>query len=348
MSDSPVPTIRDVAREAGVSLATVSRALNCAPNCPESTRRLVAQAVEKLGYRRDPAGVILGGRRRSRARTDRLAVAHLYGPRDRWPEAKSDPTFSETAEQMGYLPYTESLASMDELGAKLDSLYARGCQLLLLKLVTPEPFWELPVGWERFAVTSLSIQREDDPFHHVRRRRSGDVYKAFEELLARGYRRIAPVLFRHPQLEETDIEWRGAVDGYAAMRLGEASIPPMMFEQGKKPADFVKWMKRHRPDAVLASFTSVYHWLSEAGYRMPEDLGFVTLHGGNRPVESQDGRRLILTGFDVKSSWKFIVRAVLRHLEALWKHSERGIPPMQEMIEIPAPWVAGETVRERS
>lgn len=44
-------TIYDVAREAGVSMATVSRVVNGNPNVKPSTRKKVLEAIEKLGYR---------------------------------------------------------------------------------------------------------------------------------------------------------------------------------------------------------------------------------------------------------------------------------------------------------
>lgn len=46
------PTIRDVAREAGVSVATVSRVLNNKPDASGESRRKVEDAVRKLGYTR--------------------------------------------------------------------------------------------------------------------------------------------------------------------------------------------------------------------------------------------------------------------------------------------------------
>ena len=46
-----MPTIKDVAREAGVSIATVSYALNNSGAVSEDTRHRVLLAVEKLGYR---------------------------------------------------------------------------------------------------------------------------------------------------------------------------------------------------------------------------------------------------------------------------------------------------------
>lgn len=44
-------TIRDVAKQAGVSVATVSRVLNNHPSAKEDTRLAVLKAIEQLGYR---------------------------------------------------------------------------------------------------------------------------------------------------------------------------------------------------------------------------------------------------------------------------------------------------------
>ncbi|OUM88823.1 MAG: catabolite control protein A [Bacillus thermozeamaize] len=44
-------TIYDVAREAGVSMATVSRVVNGNPNVKPSTRKKVMETIERLGYR---------------------------------------------------------------------------------------------------------------------------------------------------------------------------------------------------------------------------------------------------------------------------------------------------------
>ena len=48
-------TLRDVAREAGVSHVTVSRALRNDPTISLSRRSEIKQLSEKMGYRPDPA-----------------------------------------------------------------------------------------------------------------------------------------------------------------------------------------------------------------------------------------------------------------------------------------------------
>jgi LacI family transcriptional regulator len=60
------PTVHDIAREAGVSLATVDRVLNARPRVREHSVRLVQAAVEKLGYVRDVSAANLAKRREYR------------------------------------------------------------------------------------------------------------------------------------------------------------------------------------------------------------------------------------------------------------------------------------------
>ncbi len=59
MSRNRGPSIEDVAREAGVSVATVSRALRGLPNVAEGTRIRVQAIADKMNYRADPSAARL-------------------------------------------------------------------------------------------------------------------------------------------------------------------------------------------------------------------------------------------------------------------------------------------------
>jgi LacI family transcriptional regulator len=63
------PTVNDIAREAGVSLATVDRVLNARPGVREKTVKAVNDAIARLGYVRDLTAANL-----ARGRTYRVAV----------------------------------------------------------------------------------------------------------------------------------------------------------------------------------------------------------------------------------------------------------------------------------
>lgn len=71
-----IVTINDVAREAGVSISTVSRAINNRPDVGEATRKKVLKAVEKLGYIKNTSAASL-----KQHQTDFVAVV-LRGRRN--------------------------------------------------------------------------------------------------------------------------------------------------------------------------------------------------------------------------------------------------------------------------
>lgn len=87
--------IEDVAREAGVSTATVSRALRGLPNVAESTRRTVHRVATDLGY--------VVSRSASRLATGRtLAVAVISPYMERWFFAQSIAAVEAALRESGY------------------------------------------------------------------------------------------------------------------------------------------------------------------------------------------------------------------------------------------------------
>src|SRR5947207_1553269 len=64
-----MPTIMDVAREAGVGIGTVSRVINSSPLVSEAMRQRVLAVIERLGYQPSPVARAFG-----RRRTDKLEV----------------------------------------------------------------------------------------------------------------------------------------------------------------------------------------------------------------------------------------------------------------------------------
>ncbi len=77
LSEASSPTLRDVAREAGVSSMTVSRVVNGAPRVGSTTAQRVQAAIAKLGYRPDYAARALKG---GPSRTIALMIADFSNP----------------------------------------------------------------------------------------------------------------------------------------------------------------------------------------------------------------------------------------------------------------------------
>lgn len=114
------PTIRDVAREAGVSYQTVSRVLNKQPRVSADTRRRVLAAIDKLGYQRNLAAQMLTTHRSQTIQV--IAVDTKF--------SMSIHAMTRTAKEAGYMPIyvectKESLAeTFDVAAARLvDGIY---------------------------------------------------------------------------------------------------------------------------------------------------------------------------------------------------------------------------------
>ncbi len=101
------PSIRDVARLAGVSHQTVSRVLNDSPSLRAETRQRVLDVMEQVQYRPNRAARALVT---SRSRTIGVLTAQSsqYGP------ASSIAAIEAAAREAGYLVTTTNLAADDE------------------------------------------------------------------------------------------------------------------------------------------------------------------------------------------------------------------------------------------
>jgi DNA-binding LacI/PurR family transcriptional regulator len=106
----------EVARRAGVSLSTVSRALSGSPLISEQTRRVVQAAAEHLDYRVDAAGSSL---RTGQTRTIGVVIPLAHAAR----QSFSDPFFLEI------------------LGAIADELSAGGYNMLLTRVTSDPADW---------------------------------------------------------------------------------------------------------------------------------------------------------------------------------------------------------------
>lgn len=101
-------TMDDIAAAAGVSNATVSRALNGLPNVTPATRDRVIAVARQLGYRPEHKASRLAATRRRREGTVGVVVPVL----DQWFYAKIAAAIEETLADVGYEVIRYTLASL--------------------------------------------------------------------------------------------------------------------------------------------------------------------------------------------------------------------------------------------
>jgi LacI family transcriptional regulator len=126
MKRKPTPTLHDVARQAGVSTATVSRALNTPGMVTESTRELVLGVVDDLGYTPHFGGRALVSNRSN-------TIGAVIPTMDNAIFARGLQSFQETLSDAGVtLLVASSAYDMEREFEQIRALVSRGTDGLLL------------------------------------------------------------------------------------------------------------------------------------------------------------------------------------------------------------------------
>ncbi|MCY6381602.1 LacI family DNA-binding transcriptional regulator [Hoeflea prorocentri] len=144
-TDHATPTLDDVAREAGVSTATVSRCLNTSDLVSKKTRDKVMSAVELLGYTPN-----FGARAMAAKRT--FTIGAIIPTMENAIFARGLQAFQERLHEKGYTLLVSSTAYRPELEAEqIRSLVSRGADGLLL------------IGYERDDAVYKYLERRRVP-----------------------------------------------------------------------------------------------------------------------------------------------------------------------------------------
>ena len=179
-----VPTIRDVAQRAGVSISTVSRVLNKSASVNEGKRKRVEAAAAALGYSPNPAARSLLGQS-----TGGIGVLLPYIAGDFFSEFLYG--IDRVTSDSGYfLVVSSSHRNVKEFQAVIQGLNRRVDGLIVMSTEVPAPVvrtWlpaDLPIV---FANTEV----EEGALEAVNFDNRGGAYRLTEHLVEAGHRRIA-------------------------------------------------------------------------------------------------------------------------------------------------------------
>lgn len=341
--DSPVaaPSIRTLARQLGLSAATVSLALRDSPRVVAATKRRVRQAAARAGYRPNAlvSSVMTGLRRAAHGSFQGTLMAVNWS-------AEANPVLiayhravldgaQRRAAELGYSlahtwvgPRVLSLARLDAI------LKARGVQGVVVM-----PFAETcdfsALDWPGLAGVMMDLSLSAPllssvlPDHHL------SLFRALRKLAALGYRRPGLVL---DERRDARLNYRWSAGYWSFSRqLGRRELVPVLLGPAGVERDaFLAWFEKHRPDCVVAhQAEKIIGWLGGIGVRVPADAGFLLLNWTERtaPCAALDLQPAVLGAAAVE--------AVVAQLH----RNERGIPENPKTILLPARWVDGPTLR---
>jgi len=253
-------SIRKMAGLAGVSTATVSRALSGKAGVAKRTRQKIERIAREKGYAPNVVLAAAAAKRFRAASGKNIALAFLVRPPDRLVPRALANNAKSLAGLLAPRNYDLQLINTweHEDPVKLSRLlYNCGVQGVFLKRVFGLDDYIQRMDLRHFAVVSFDEEDAHPHFHMVRQ----STFKPFLHLhqLARerGYRRIGAVLYDHPERNTPDDIRVKAAETFCRNQLPpEEQVLPLyttvQTEMRIIGQQIAAWRAREKPDAVIA------------------------------------------------------------------------------------------------
>ena len=267
-------TIRDVAREAGVSVATVSRVLNDSGPVSEVTRRRIREVASRMRYVPDSAARSLITRRST---TLGVLLPDLYG------EFFSEVIrgIDQSAQRSGYhLLVSGSHNDKGEIEAALRAMRGRVDGLIVMSpdIDSAALVANLPAS---SPVVLLNCMVEGDDFDSLTIDNYGGAHAMVRHLFASGHQRIAFIkgAERNHDAAERLRGYRAAHQEAGVRANGALELDGDFTESGGHDAARRMLSMQSRPTAVFAANDSMaigaLSAFRDAGVRVPDDIAVV-------------------------------------------------------------------------
>ena len=344
VSNTPLnpPTLREIARRAGVSHTTVALSLRNHPSIPEPTRERLRGLADRLGYRSNLlVSALMSQVRLKQHKSAPEVVGFLNGgpTADDW----KNHSFSVGC-------FEGARLRAQQLGMRIEPFWlgpggagaAATCRMLQARavrghLITPFP---LPVythelDWSHLICVGLGYVFNHHALHRGTHNHFRGSFLAYDRVQRLGYRRIGLMLDRDEN-SRVNYLWLG---GYLAAQntAGGSRLEPLLTTTGGEVRQVKSWMKRVRPDAVIGFGPGQFLALTRLGYEIPGDVAYA----------AHDVEQTRLTHVEavagINQNLPLIGATAIDILVSQLYHNELGLPqrPVFSMIE--GYWVDGGT-----
>jgi LacI family transcriptional regulator, galactose operon repressor len=341
---STTVTLKDVAREAAVSLMTVSRALRRDPKVSPSLQKKIQQIASRLGYRPNPLVSALMSYRRAGKPVHydlKLGFVTNFPTHDGWRRFRLYQEFFEgtarAADRHGY--------RLEEFWLAEPGMTAeRMAQILVTRNIPgvvfaplPEPEGRLQFDCTNFAAVAIGYSILEPAIHRVSNYQFRSMRLLLHKLAELGYRN--PGLALPQSLDDRVLhQWLGGFLVEQRNRSALHAAPFILPDESLTRPKFEKWLDQRQPDVVIGQQDELLEWLRTSGRSVPQDIGFAHL---DCPSLQGD-----LTG--IYQNGPQIGVAAADMLVGLLHRNERGAPLLPSTLLIEGSWVAGTTTRTRA
>jgi len=333
------PSLKAVAKLAGVSVATASYSLSNHPKIPEATRRRVQDAAGELGYRTNATvSRLMAELRSDRGDGSTLAWINSSPARD---------TYTAVPWMRGWLHGTRARA--EELGYGLEEFWLRehGAERLkqiltargtsgLLMAPTKETQGIVSMDLRTFSAVSMAGAFSTPLMHQASPDNFANVILALDEMSRLGYRKIG--FFSHLEPREwASRRFAGAFLEWQEDLPERWRSTPLLHDEDAVDAEttFRNWVRKHRFEAILTTSSRSARWLENIGLRIPEDIGLAHLNLAEDVVAWAGIDPLI----------EEVAAAAVDLLVGLIHRHQTGAPSVQKITTIRGVWVPGRTLQ---
>lgn len=337
-----IPRLKDIARESGYHITTVSLALREHPSIPEETRHKIREIADRLGYQRNPVYYALSRFRQQgtvRGPSPRIAYLENFGQgsgilRSPHLQAILDGARRQ-GELLGYQIDTIAVGEDDHDSRSVTTyLKDNGIKGVIIGCFLPG--WaEIALNWDDYATVKIHSRHTQPDVTVVGNDQLREVREAFRRMNALGYQRIGLAVGRADEDGCGHRHTAGYLMEQAELPI-EQRVPPLLFpyamSHGALSAMIARWVRRHKIDAVLCNHGTIQSMLAAEGIVVPQDVGCAHLCLCSPVPPDAAG---VQPRFDVVGE-----RAVSIVVTQL-KSTEHGVPQFPSSIYVQSVWKDG-------
>jgi len=342
------PTIKDVARVAGVHFTTVSMALRGHPSIPPATRDRIVAAAGRIGYQRDSVFSALSNRR-SRTETRNFAPGIAYvvnrSPENGYFRRSHYRMLVEGArKQAEALGYRFEMLVVDKGYHDSASLYEhlkkQGFTGLIIGAFEPGRA-VIELEWSEFSVVKIDSRHMHPPVTFISTDQLNGVRLVVKKMRALGYSRIGLAVGIEDEEGTDDMHLSGFLLEQNELPPSQ-TIPPLFFPRGAVAEDAIplvrSWIKENGIDAVVCNWTNTRTMVTAAGFRCPEDVACACLCLGRRNPA--------LAG--LVANMDLVGQRGAALLATLMRSERRGIPTSATTTYVQGNWYDGTSAPPRN
>lgn len=327
-------TLRDIARELGISHAAVSLALRNDARISEATRIRVKNKAEEMGYRQDPMLSALSHYRVASKKARRQSVLA-------WVNSTQTPCSDcrqeefrlyregawKAARRLGFQLEEFSFEAFSP--KRLSSLFKSRNIQGIVAAPAAEP--AVPAGWNDFPWQDFFSVRFGQsiktPFtHFVSSAQMTNTMTAFRKIRSKGYQRIGFVGCRDDRRHFLP----GYLGGQHVLPREQWLSPLMVDAAGLPPGVLERWMNEEKPDAVLTDIPELPSMLDSLGISIPQDVGIASVSIHDTSIDA---------GIDQYP--EEVGATVIRSVVGLVNEHHFGMPAIRNSILVDGQWVDG-------